>query len=76
MTGSILKTAFDNVAGHLSNLEEMIDLIEDMETNEKSIDSVIISLEEKSKEAEVTLKTDIRILINECRHLKSRMASK
>jgi len=75
MTDSILRTAFENVAGHLSNLEIVMNLIKEIETEERSLESVIVFLEEKSKDAEVTLKTDIRILINECLHLKSRMAS-
>ena len=76
MTNSILRTAFDNVAGHFSNLEAMMDLIKEIEAKDKSIESIIKTLEGKSKDAEITLKTDIRILINECRHLKSRMTSK
>lgn len=76
MTCSILKTAFDNVAGHLSNLEVIMDLIREIETESKSIETNIGRLEEKSKDAEITLKTDIRILINECRHLKSRMTGR
>ena len=76
MTGSLLRTAFDNVAGHFSNFELMGKLVQELETHEEPIDEVIKILEEKSEGAEITLRTDIRILINECRHLKSRKTTR
>ena len=75
MTDSVIKTAFENVAGHLSNLEIMRELVEEIEKDTDSIENAIKVLEEKCENTEITLRTDMRILINECRHLQSRMAS-
>jgi hypothetical protein len=75
MTGSILKTAFDNTAAHISNIESIRKLIEELEDQNNHIDNIIIILEKKSEDAEVTLRTDIRILINECRHLTRKMTN-
>lgn len=73
MTDSVLKTAFENIATHISNIDSVRELIEELENQEKPIEFIITVLEKKSQEAEVTLKTDIRILINECRHLMRKM---
>ncbi len=70
MTGSILRTAFEIVAPHISNLDEVRSIVDELEKKVDSIDSIIRELEVRMEEAEVTLRTDIRILINECRHLK------
>jgi hypothetical protein len=75
MTDSILRTAFENVAAHISNLDTMKELIQELEGLNESIDHVIVLLEKKSDEAEVTFRTDIRILINECRHLMKKMTN-
>jgi len=69
MTGSILRTAFERVAPHISNLDEIKALVEELEKIE-SLDSLIAELETRLEDAEVTFRTDIRILINECRHIK------
>ncbi|MHA2046332.1 MAG: hypothetical protein ACW99G_16220 [Candidatus Thorarchaeota archaeon] len=71
MTGSILHTAFEKVAPHISNLDDVRSIVDELEKKADSIDSIIQKLEERMEGAEVTLRTDIRILINECRHLKS-----
>ncbi|MHA1949589.1 MAG: hypothetical protein ACXAAO_02370 [Candidatus Thorarchaeota archaeon] len=71
MTGSILRTAFEKVAPHISNLDDVRSIVDELEKKTDSIDSIIQKLEEGMEGAEVTLRTDIRILINECRHLKS-----
>ena len=70
MTGSILRTAFEIAAPHISNLDEVRFIVDELEKKVDSIDSIIRELEVRMEEAEVTLRTDIRILINECRHLK------
>ena len=75
MTDSILKTAFENIATHVSNLDSIRELIEDLDNQNESIDHIISMLERRSEEAEVTLRTDIRILINECRHLMRKMTN-
>ncbi|MHA2359456.1 MAG: hypothetical protein ACXAB5_04230 [Candidatus Thorarchaeota archaeon] len=70
MTSSILRIAFERVAPHISNLDEIKALVDEIEKSEDSLDSIINKLEIRMEEAEVTFRTDIRILINECRHLK------
>jgi hypothetical protein len=70
MTSSILRTAFERVAPHISNLDDIRSLVEELEKNAGSLDSIIQELEGRLEEAEVTFRTDIRILINECRHLQ------
>jgi hypothetical protein len=69
MTGSILHTAFEKVAPHISNLDEIKTLVDELEKID-SLDSLISELEARMEDAEVTFRTDIRILINECRHIK------
>jgi hypothetical protein len=69
MAGSILRTAFERVAPHISNLDSVKALVDEFEKID-SLDSIIRELEARMEEAEVTFRTDIRILINECRHLK------
>ncbi len=76
MKSSILRTAFANVASHITNLETVKLLIDEIENKADSLDSILSELESRLEESEVTLRTDIRILINECRHLESRMTSK
>ena len=75
MTGSVIRTAFDNVASHISNLDTIRSLVDELESEKLTTDALIDTLQNKIEDAEVTLRTDIRILINECRHLESRMKS-
>jgi len=69
MTSSILRTAFERVASHISNLDDVKSLVDELE-NMDSLDTIITELETRMEEAEVTFRTDIRILINECRHIR------
>ncbi|MCJ7817826.1 MAG: hypothetical protein MUP60_03145 [Candidatus Thorarchaeota archaeon] len=73
MNESIIRTAFDNIAPHISNIDSIRAIVEELESEDLSIDAVVETLQKMIEDAEVTLRTDIRILINECRHLKSRM---
>ena len=75
MTGSDIRAAFDNIASHISNLETVKKIVDDLESEDLSFDAIIEILQKKIEDAEVTLRTDIRILINECRHLESRKSS-
>ena len=75
MTGSDIRAAFDNIASHISNLETVKTIVDDLESEDLSFDAIIEILQKKIEDAEVTLRTDIRILINECRHLESRKSS-
>jgi hypothetical protein len=73
MTGSILKTAFENVRAHICNIDSIRELVQEIENLDEPLDSIIRILETRAEGAEATLRTDIRILINECRHLHSKM---
>jgi len=72
MTDSVIRTAFDNIASHISNIDTIRTIITQLESENLPIEDVIQTLQKKIEGAEVTLRTDIRILINECRHLESR----
>jgi hypothetical protein len=76
MTGSLLRIAFERVAPHISNLEAIKELVDEIEKKADSLDAIIQELESRLDEAEITFRTDIRILINECRHLGSRTTPK
>ncbi|UCH03572.1 MAG: hypothetical protein JSW05_08195 [Candidatus Thorarchaeota archaeon] len=65
----ILLLAFENVAGHLANLDSIRSLVQKLTGHGHTTDKVIQMLEGKMEEAEVTLRTDLRILINEIRHV-------
>ena len=69
MTGSIIRTAFERIAPHISNLDDIKTLVEELEKID-SLDSLISELEARMEDAEVTFRTDIRILINECRRIR------
>ncbi len=64
-----LQLAFENVAGHIVNLDEIQRLIQEMIEENLSIAECIDQLEHKMQNAEVTLVTDIRILINKIHHM-------
>jgi len=76
MTNSILRTAFERIAPHISNLETMKSLVDEIEKKTDSLESVLNELNSRLEDAEVTFRTDIRILINECRHLGDRTTPK
>ncbi len=69
MNIALVQTAFSRVMGHITNVESMKTIVDDTVQTEDSLESAIRSLEKRLDGAEVTLRTDIRILINECRHL-------
>jgi len=65
---SLLRLAFDSSAPHISNLDTVRMLILETAAQAASIDDAIASLENRLPDTEVTLRTDIRILINAIRH--------
>ncbi|MFX1264899.1 MAG: hypothetical protein ACFFCK_09670 [Promethearchaeota archaeon] len=65
----ILLLSFENIAGHLANLGSMRSLVKELTGHGHTIDEAVQVLEGKMEEAEVTLRTDLRILINEIRHV-------
>ena len=56
MTGSVIRPAFDNIASHISNLETVKTIVDDLESENLPIDAVIETLQKKIEDAEVTLK--------------------
>ena len=76
MSSSILRVAFEKVAAHISNLDAVKILVDEIEKKTDSLESVLKELETSLEDAEVTFRTDIRILINECRHLGDRTTPK
>ena len=70
-TKSLLQLAFVNIASHISNLDMMQDLLLKINERNGSIDEVIKLLENQMGSAEVTFRTDIRILLNEIKHIMS-----
>ena len=65
----MLHLAFERIAGHLANLDSIRSLVQEITGQSHSIDETIQTLEGKMEEAEVTRRTDLRILINEIRHV-------
>jgi hypothetical protein len=65
----ILLLAFENIAGHLANLDSVRTLVQELTGQGHTTDEAIQMLEGKMEEAEVTLRTDLRILISEIRHV-------
>ncbi len=65
----ILQLAFENVAGHISNLDDVQELVREMVEENITIEGCVSMLESKMVNSEVTLVTDIRILINEIYHI-------
>jgi len=72
----IIRSAFDNVAAHIFNLSALQMAVDEFVTECISIDSVVRDLESRMDKVEITLRTDMRILINEIRHLRERKFSK
>jgi hypothetical protein len=70
-----LQLAFENVAGHITNLEEVRDLIQELIEEDLTITECITQLEHKMHNSEVTLVTDIRILINKVHHMSREKSS-
>ena len=72
----IIHSAFDNVAAHISNIAALQIAIDELMNECISIDGVVHNLESRIDGVEITLRTDMRILINEIRHLKERKSSR
>ncbi len=66
---SFIQLAFGNIASHIANLETLRVLIQELGTETESIEQFIQAILSKMETAEVTLRTDIRILVNEVRRL-------
>jgi predicted nucleic acid-binding Zn-ribbon protein len=72
---ALIQRAFERSAPHLSNLDMVQSLVEEIMKQASSPNEAIELLEDRAREADVTLRTDIRILVNEIRHtLRQRMS--
>ena len=65
----VLRQSFEQVAGHLANLELVQSIVAETTKKGGSIEDIIQMLENKMNDSEVTLRTDLRILVNEIRHM-------
>ncbi len=72
----IIRSAFGNAAAHISNLTALQMAVDEFMTECISIDGIVRDLESRMDEVEITLRTDMRILINEIQHLREGKFSK
>jgi hypothetical protein len=63
----LLRQSFQNVGAYITHLDEIRDLIDRLEPD--SAGGILKQLENALDDAQTTLRTDIRILINEFKHL-------
>ena len=70
------REAFETVAQHLCNLDEISGVVTRIESETDSLEDAVRELEVLLEETEMTLRTDIRILINECRHMMNRKTTR
>ncbi|MGY5861367.1 MAG: hypothetical protein RTU09_03250 [Candidatus Thorarchaeota archaeon] len=71
----MVRSAFDNAAAYISNLAALRIAVDEFVIECVSIDGFVRDLEARMDEMEITLRTDMRILINEIQHLKERKSS-
>ena len=69
---TLIQLAFENVAAHISNIDAVRDAIDRIVKGVTTSAEVVTALEEMSDCEDVTLKTDLRILLNEVRHILAR----
>lgn len=65
---SLLRECFEACAPHIFNLDEMRNMVESVAEKDCTLPEAIALLEERMQEADATLTTDIRILLNELQH--------
>lgn len=68
----LIQRAFENIAAHVSNLELLRTLIQEIVSETNSADEFVTVINERAPTLEVTLRTDIRILNNEILSLMKR----
>ncbi len=64
----IIWRSFENCVPHLANLDEVREIVSSLLHRFKTIDEVVFQLQDMLETLELTLRTDIRILINEIFH--------
>jgi hypothetical protein len=67
----LLRECFERCAPHIYNLDEMRSLVESVAEKHCAFPETVAYLQERMQEAETTLRTDIRILLNELKHANS-----
>ena len=67
--GKSLHDAFENVGAHIANLDDLRNLIASLLTRLNSYQEFIQELNSQMESAEITMRTDIRILINEMQRI-------
>jgi len=65
----ILQLAYENVASHVSNFDKVQTIVDELKRDSLSVDECVSELSKISKEGDITFRTDIKILLNETRHL-------
>jgi hypothetical protein len=65
----ILQLAYENVVFHVSNIERVQIILDKLKCDSLSIDECLSELSKISKDGDITFRTDIKILLNEIRHL-------
>ncbi len=68
---SLLRECFETCAPHIFNLDEMRSIVESIVEKHCTHPQAVALLEERMQEADATLRTDIRILLNELQHANS-----
>lgn len=64
-----LRNAFENVAPYITNLDTIALIIQQLISDVDSLRACLIILEKSLGDTDVTLRTDIQILINEILHV-------
>ncbi|MHA1958755.1 MAG: hypothetical protein ACW99U_00835 [Candidatus Thorarchaeota archaeon] len=65
----LIELAFENVIAYLSNTDSMKSLVQELSSKTDSAHEFLDMLYDRVSNAEVTLKTDIRIFLNEIERL-------
>ena len=65
----LLRQSFENIGAYINHLDEIRDIIGKVESTADSNGRVLELLESELLNAEIILRTDIRIFINEFKHL-------
>ncbi|UCE09988.1 MAG: hypothetical protein JSW61_13600 [Candidatus Thorarchaeota archaeon] len=70
--GSIesIQLAFENVKAYITNTDAMKSLVQELSSEVNSPNEFLDTLYDRMSSAEITLKTDIRILLNEIERLQ------
>ena len=68
----LIRTAFERIAGHMANLDRVRGVVEQVIRSASNLEEAIGLLRREPVGEDITLMTDIRILINEIEHMVRR----